>query len=118
MVTVTNTQQCMLNVIWSLKACMLFMFARMLTGTTNMKWIKAAALWVVIGWFAVEMALHTRSPTVHVIRGRRNRPEHPDPSPISSEYPRRISVHSLLLTNGVELWPTIKLLMLLLLLLQ
>jgi hypothetical protein len=45
----------MLNVIWSLKACMLFMFARMLSGTTNMKWVKAAALWVVIGWFAVEI---------------------------------------------------------------
>ncbi|KAI4916448.1 hypothetical protein J4E85_010103 [Alternaria conjuncta] len=52
---VVVSEQCMLNVIWSLKACMLFMFARMLTGTTNMKWIKVAALWVVIGWFAVQI---------------------------------------------------------------
>ncbi|KAH6878964.1 hypothetical protein BKA58DRAFT_409317 [Alternaria rosae] len=52
---VVVSEQCMLNVIWSLKACMLFMFARMLSGTTNMKWIKAAALWVVIGWFSVEI---------------------------------------------------------------
>jgi len=52
---VVVSEQFMLNVIWSLKACMLFMFARMLTGTTNMKWIKVAALWVVIGWFAVQI---------------------------------------------------------------
>jgi len=35
---------------------MLFMYARMLTGTTNMKWIKAAATWVVVGWLSVEIA--------------------------------------------------------------
>jgi hypothetical protein len=51
-----DIQQCMLNVIWSLKVCMLFMFARMLTGTTNMRWIKAVAVWVVVGWVAVEIA--------------------------------------------------------------
>ncbi|KAG9188310.1 hypothetical protein G6011_02233 [Alternaria panax] len=53
---VVVSEQCMLNVIWSLKACMLFMYARMLTGTTNMKWIKAAALWVLVGWLSVEIA--------------------------------------------------------------
>ncbi|KAI5374636.1 hypothetical protein J4E82_006691 [Alternaria postmessia] len=53
---VVISEQCMLNVIWSLKACMLFMYARMLTGTTNMKWIKAAATWVVVGWLSVEIA--------------------------------------------------------------
>jgi hypothetical protein len=49
----------MLNVIWTLKACMLFMFARILTGTKNLKWIKAVALWVVVGWFAVQIAFFT-----------------------------------------------------------
>jgi hypothetical protein len=49
----------MLNVIWTLKACMLFMFARLMTGTAHLRWIKAVALWVVIGWFAVEIAFFT-----------------------------------------------------------
>lgn len=35
---------------------MLFMYARMLTGTTNMIWIKVAASWVVAGWLSVEIA--------------------------------------------------------------
>ncbi|KAF1837513.1 hypothetical protein BDW02DRAFT_595504 [Decorospora gaudefroyi] len=56
---VVISEQCMLNVIWALKACMLFMFARMMTGTTNIKWIKAAAIWVILGWFAVEIAFFT-----------------------------------------------------------
>lgn len=49
----------MLNVIWSLKACMLFMYTRILTGTTNMKWIKLITVWTVLGWVAVEIAFFT-----------------------------------------------------------
>jgi hypothetical protein len=52
-------QQCMLDIIWSLKACTLFLFARMMTGTTNFKWIKAVALCVIIGWFAAQIAFLT-----------------------------------------------------------
>lgn len=49
----------MLNVIWTLKACMLFMFARMATGTTHIKWIRLVAIWVVIGYIAVQIAFFT-----------------------------------------------------------
>lgn len=51
--------QCMLNVIWLLKACMLFMFARVLTETSVMKWIQAAAAWVAMGWVAVQITFFT-----------------------------------------------------------
>ncbi|KAI1530657.1 hypothetical protein PtrCC142_008688, partial [Pyrenophora tritici-repentis] len=56
---VVLSEQCMLNVIWSLKACMLFMYARILTGTSNMKWIKLITVWTVSGWVAVEIAFFT-----------------------------------------------------------
>lgn len=49
----------MLNVIWTLKACMLFMYARMISGTTYSKWIKIVAVWVVLGWVAVQIAFFT-----------------------------------------------------------
>jgi hypothetical protein len=49
----------MLNVIWVLKACMLFMFARMTTGTTHIKWIRFVAAYVALGWIAVEIAFFT-----------------------------------------------------------
>ncbi|EOA86357.1 uncharacterized protein SETTUDRAFT_109769, partial [Exserohilum turcica Et28A] len=53
------SEQCMLNVIWLLKACMLFMFARVLTETSVMKWIQAAAAWVAMGWVAVQITFFT-----------------------------------------------------------
>jgi hypothetical protein len=49
----------MLNVIWILKACMLFMFTRMTRGTTHMRWIRLVAIWVVAGWVAVQIAFFT-----------------------------------------------------------
>jgi hypothetical protein len=49
----------MLNVIWILKACMLFMLARMTTGTTHIKWIKVVAAWVIVGYIAVQIAFWT-----------------------------------------------------------
>jgi hypothetical protein len=49
----------MLNVIWVLKACMLLMFARMTLGTTHIKWIRFAAIYVAIGWIAVQIAFFT-----------------------------------------------------------
>lgn len=49
----------MLNVIWTLKGCMLFMFARMIGGTTYSKWIKIVSAWVVLGWVAVEITYFT-----------------------------------------------------------
>jgi hypothetical protein len=55
----TDIEQCMLNVIWVLKACMLFMFARVTVGTTHIKWIRFVAAYVVVGWIAVEIAFFT-----------------------------------------------------------
>lgn len=49
----------MLNVIWTLKACMLFMFARMISGTSYIKWIRLVAAWVIIGYVAVQIAFFT-----------------------------------------------------------
>jgi hypothetical protein len=49
----------MLNVVWILKACMLFMFARMTRGTTHIKWIRLVAIWVMAGWVAVQIAFFT-----------------------------------------------------------
>jgi hypothetical protein len=49
----------MLNVIWCLKACMLFMYARMTIGTTHMKLVKYLAIYVAIGWVSVEIAFFT-----------------------------------------------------------
>ncbi|CAE7001827.1 hypothetical protein PTTW11_01300 [Pyrenophora teres f. teres] len=56
---VVLSEQCMLNVIWCLKACMLFMYARILTGTSNMKWIKLITIWTISGWIAAEIAFFT-----------------------------------------------------------
>ncbi|KAF1942649.1 hypothetical protein EJ02DRAFT_433890 [Clathrospora elynae] len=56
---VVVSEQCMLNVIWTLKACMLFMFTRMMKATTNLKWIKFVAAWVIVGWLAVQIAFFT-----------------------------------------------------------
>ncbi|KAL5121286.1 hypothetical protein ACEQ8H_000754 [Pleosporales sp. CAS-2024a] len=53
------SEQCMLNVIWVLKACMLFMLARMTSGTTHVKWIRFVAAYVAAGWVAVEIAFFT-----------------------------------------------------------
>ena len=49
----------MLNAIWILKACMLLMFARMTSGTTHNKWIKIVAIYVAVGWVAVQIAFFT-----------------------------------------------------------
>jgi hypothetical protein len=38
---------------------MLFMFARMTSGTTHIKWIKLVAAWVIIGYIAVQIAFWT-----------------------------------------------------------
>ncbi|KAH7076630.1 hypothetical protein BKA63DRAFT_286466 [Paraphoma chrysanthemicola] len=53
------SEQCMLNVIWVLKACMLFMFVRMTSGTTHMKWLRFVAAWVIVGYVAVQIAFFT-----------------------------------------------------------
>lgn len=59
LLTWLTKRQCMLNVIWTLKACMLLMFARMTSGTTHIKWIKLVAIYVAVGWVAVQIAFFT-----------------------------------------------------------
>lgn len=49
----------MLNVIWSVKACMLLMYARMTVGTQHRRWINYLAIYVAIAWVAVEIAFFT-----------------------------------------------------------
>ncbi|KAF2739210.1 hypothetical protein EJ04DRAFT_484737 [Polyplosphaeria fusca] len=53
------SEQGMLNVIWCLKACMLFMYARMTTGTKHLQLVKYLAIYVGVGWVAVEIAFFT-----------------------------------------------------------
>ncbi|KAF2999658.1 hypothetical protein E8E13_000417 [Curvularia kusanoi] len=56
---VVVSEQCMLNVIWTLKACMLLLFARISSGTTHIKWIKLVAIYVAVGWVSVQIAFFT-----------------------------------------------------------
>lgn len=56
---VVVSEQAMLNVIWTLKCCMLFMYARMTQGTKHLKYVKYLAIYVAIGWVAVETAFFT-----------------------------------------------------------
>lgn len=56
---VANSMKCMLNVIWTLKGCMLFMLARMTSGTTHVKWIRIVGAWVIAGYVAVQIAFFT-----------------------------------------------------------
>ncbi|CBX95286.1 hypothetical protein LEMA_P024380.1 [Plenodomus lingam JN3] len=56
---VVVSEQCMLNVIWILKSCMLFMLARMTTGTGHTKWIRIAGIWAIAGYFGVQIAFFT-----------------------------------------------------------
>ncbi|ORY04034.1 hypothetical protein BCR34DRAFT_617622 [Clohesyomyces aquaticus] len=53
------SEQAMLNVIWSLKVCMLFMFARMTVTTKYRPWVNYLAIYVGVGWVAVETAFFT-----------------------------------------------------------
>ncbi|KAH7124072.1 hypothetical protein B0J11DRAFT_607086 [Dendryphion nanum] len=56
---VVISEQAMLNLIWSLKVCMLFMYARMTEGTNHRKWVKYLAIYVAVGWVAVQITFFT-----------------------------------------------------------
>lgn len=49
----------MLTGIYSLKACLLIMYARLTNGTTFKKWVKYLSVYVVIGWVSTEIAFFT-----------------------------------------------------------
>ncbi|OCL02354.1 hypothetical protein AOQ84DRAFT_252716, partial [Glonium stellatum] len=53
------SEQAMLNVIWTLKTCMLYMFSRLTMGTHQRRAVKYLAVYVGLGYFAVQLAFFT-----------------------------------------------------------
>lgn len=49
----------MLNVIYTLKACMLIMYTRLTLGLTAQKWVRVLAVYVFVGWAGTEVAFFT-----------------------------------------------------------
>lgn len=49
----------MLNVIYTLKACLLFLYYRLTIGTRQNLWVKIAGYYVATGWTATEIAFFT-----------------------------------------------------------
>lgn len=49
----------MLNAIYTLKACLLVMYSRITSGTTQRSAVRYLAIYVVVGWIATEMAFFT-----------------------------------------------------------
>lgn len=49
----------MLNVIYTLKACLLIMYFRLTNGTTFKKWVKYLSIYISIGYIATEIAFFT-----------------------------------------------------------
>ncbi|QDS72931.1 hypothetical protein FKW77_008134 [Venturia effusa] len=56
---VVISEQAMLNVIYTLKACLLIMYFRLTNGTTFKKWVKYLSIYVLVGWIATEIAFST-----------------------------------------------------------
>lgn len=49
----------MLNVIYTLKACLLVMYSRITSGTTQQSAVRYLAIYVVVGWISTEIAFFT-----------------------------------------------------------
>lgn len=49
----------MLNTIYTLKACLLFMYQRITQGTPQQRLVKYLAIYVAVGWVATEIAFFT-----------------------------------------------------------
>ncbi|KAF2742625.1 hypothetical protein M011DRAFT_490456 [Sporormia fimetaria CBS 119925] len=56
---VVISEQAMLNIIWTLKATMLFTFARMTASTSYRRYITYLSLYVAVGWVAIEITFFT-----------------------------------------------------------
>lgn len=52
------------NLMSALKLCMLLTFARTLKETAATKWAKGAAVYIIVGWLAVEVTFFTVCSTV------------------------------------------------------
>ncbi|TKX25363.1 hypothetical protein C1H76_2367 [Elsinoe australis] len=50
-------EQGMLNVIWTLKACMLIMYGRLTLGARNHLFVRALSTYTLIGWIACQLTL-------------------------------------------------------------
>lgn len=56
---VVISEQAMLNVIYTIKACMLLMYTRLTLGLRDGRMVRWLAAYVAIGWFATELAYFT-----------------------------------------------------------
>lgn len=56
---VVISEQAMLNVIYTIKACMLLMYTRLTLGLRDGRMVRWLAAYVVVGWFATELAFFT-----------------------------------------------------------
>ncbi|PNS16340.1 hypothetical protein CAC42_6447 [Sphaceloma murrayae] len=50
-------EQGMLNVIWTLKACMLIMYGRLTLGARNHLFVRALSVYTLLGWIACQLTL-------------------------------------------------------------
>lgn len=50
------SEQAMLNMIYTIKACMLFMYVRLTAGLRQQKWVKILAVYVGLGWLGSQLA--------------------------------------------------------------
>ncbi|KAF2636102.1 hypothetical protein P280DRAFT_410179 [Massarina eburnea CBS 473.64] len=53
------SEQAMLTVLWTLKCCILFVYSRLTHGTRHIRNVQWLAVYVVVGWIAVEIAFFT-----------------------------------------------------------
>ena len=56
---VVISEQAMLNVIYTIKACMLVMYTRLTLGLRTQKMVRYLAVYVLVGWLATEIAFFT-----------------------------------------------------------
>ncbi|KAF2277412.1 uncharacterized protein EI97DRAFT_457436 [Westerdykella ornata] len=53
------SEQAMLNLIWTLKSSMLFLYARLSASTTHLRYIRALSVYVYLGWLALQITFFT-----------------------------------------------------------
>ncbi|CRG83345.1 hypothetical protein PISL3812_00696 [Talaromyces islandicus] len=51
------SEQCMVNVVWTMKACMLIIYYRMTTNLKQQFWVKVCAVYTLAGFVAVQLTL-------------------------------------------------------------
>jgi hypothetical protein len=56
---VVVSEQAMLNVIYTIKVCVLIMYGRLTLGLNTVRWVRVLAWYVGVGWVATELAFFT-----------------------------------------------------------